>query len=121
MNALTSVTKHAVPANLPVACRSADAATSRDAFSFARQRDVIPGMLASLDSLSTAGQRYVMAKVVSFIHQHAGRAADCPSLQNQGMFAELVARLTRESDRLMPDARAFACAAESLVALLSVV
>ena len=121
MNAPLFSNTHDAPSSLPVAFRSAETATSLEGSSFARQVAVIPGMLSSLDSLSTAGQCYIMAKVVAFIQQQAGRVARGLNLQNQRVFAELVAQLQRESDRVMPDARAFARRAESLLALLSTI
>jgi hypothetical protein len=60
-----------------------------------------------------------MAKVVVFIQQRGARVNGGLSLRNQSTVAELVAQLKRESDRLMPDAHAFARRAESLLALLS--
>ena len=119
MNASTFATEHqpAVDPFLAIRTASSHLPFHEDA-SFSQRLDVIPGMLASMDSLSMAGQRYVMDKVVSFMEQQTDRAQGL-SLPNQHMFAELIAEVRRESERMVPGVPLFIRRAESLLTLLS--
>ena len=86
---------------------------------FSRQLAVVPGMLATLDTLTIAGQRDVMSKVVGFIEDHAECAARGLGPRNARTFADLLGHLTHESQRLVPDVRAFVERAGLLLALLA--
>jgi hypothetical protein len=79
---------------------------------------VIREMLLMLDSLTIAGQRHLMEKVVHFVDEQLPRAAAGLSRRNQAAIEALVRQLRHESDRLVPDVCAFSRGAESLLALL---
>ena len=85
---------------------------------FGVQLDVIREMLLSMDELPSAGQRYTMTKIVAFVAERIRRGGLAVSRQNEAMLTELLEHLTRESNRLMPDARHFNQCAEDLVDLL---
>ncbi len=88
-------------------------------FSLARQLEVITEMLDSMDTLTIAGQRHTMGKVVEFIKDQMAHAPLPFGLRNQQMLAELLRQLRDESQRLSPDVLTFTRGAKSLVALLN--
>ena len=92
-----------------------------DSSSFSRQLAVIAGMLSTLDTLTNAGQRHMMNKVVSFLKEQTGRVGRRLSLRNQRAFADLLDHLTRDSERLLPDVCPFSHHADGLVALLAAI
>lgn len=79
---------------------------------------VIREMLLMLDSLTIAGQRHLMEKVVHFVQDQLPRLAGSLGRRNQSGIEAIVKQLQRESDRLMPDVSAFSRGAEALLALL---
>jgi hypothetical protein len=89
--------------------------------SLSRLLGVVPGMLSSLDTLTAAGQHHVMSKIVTFLQDQATHATHRVSHGNQRAFAELLGHLTCESERLLPDVRAFSRRAEGVVALLATI
>jgi len=70
-------------------------------------------MLATLETLTVAGRRHNMRKIVSFIERLLGGAR--PHL----VAAALLERLARESSRPHPDVRRFSETGERLLGLLS--
>ena len=80
---------------------------------------VIREMLVMLDSLTIAGQRHLMEKVVHFVEEQVPRLAASVSRRNHAAVATILEELRRESDRLVPDVAAFSRGAESLLALLA--
>ena len=77
--------------------------------SLAAQLAVIREMLATLDTLTAAGQCYVMRKVVAFIQDELAR------LRPQGGLAETLISLMTEAQQRWPDSRRFCSRAESLM------
>lgn len=94
---------------------------TRPAIPLHRQLSAIREMLASLETLTIAGQQNVMMKVVAFIRGRAGEALARVGRHNQRTAADLLQHLAVESERPLPDARLFGPRAESLVALLAAV
>jgi hypothetical protein len=80
---------------------------------------VIREMLVMLDSLTIAGQRHLMEKVVHFVEEQIPRLATAVSRRNHAAVATILDGLRHESDRLVPDVAAFSQGAESLLALLA--
>ena len=79
---------------------------------------VIREMLLMLDSLTIAGQRHLMEKVVHFVRDQLPKVAARFGRRNLSGIEALVKQLQRESDRLVPDVSAFSRGAEALLALL---
>ncbi|HLK89759.1 MAG TPA: hypothetical protein VKZ18_07690 [Polyangia bacterium] len=75
-------------------------------------------MLVTLETLTNAGQRHLMAKVVTFIE---GQVAEAPAARGRqrATAAQLLAQLKRESDRPFPEVAAFRSRAEGLIGLLA--
>ena len=88
--------------------------------SFADKLATIRQMLASLDTLTIAGQRHLMAKVLAFVDGQVQRVIHHAGPRNRGMLLEQLAVLRRESDRQLPSVATFGERAESLLALLTV-
>jgi hypothetical protein len=86
--------------------------TSRNRLAVARE------MLVTLETLTNAGQRHLMAKVVSFIE---GQVAQAPAARGRqrALATQLLAQLRRESDRPFPEVAAFRSRAEGLIGLLA--
>jgi hypothetical protein len=74
-------------------------------------------MLAMLETLTNAGQRHLMAKVVTFIEGHIAKAT--PGVRDRQRAAALLTQLRRESERPSPEVAAFRAHAERLIALLA--
>jgi hypothetical protein len=79
---------------------------------------VIREMLLMLDSLTIAGQRHLMEKVVRFVEDQLPRVRAGVGRRNLTGIESIVKQLQRESDRLVPDVAAFSRGAEALLALL---
>ena len=92
---------------------------STDGTSLRRQLSTIREMLATLETLTIAGQQNLMMKVVAFIRARGGEALGRVGKNNQRTAAALLEYLAIESERPLPDARTFGPRAESLVALLA--
>ena len=84
-----------------------------------REVPVVQEMLATLDTLTAAGQRHTMGKVVSFISDAIKRLGSSVSLRNRSTLTELLSRLAHESERRSPDVQRFRGSADSLLELLS--
>jgi len=80
---------------------------------------VIREMLVMLDSLTIAGQRHLMEKVVHFVEEQVPRLSASVSRRNHAAVGTILDGLRRESDRLVPDVAVFSQGAESLLALLA--
>lgn len=87
------------------------AAAAMDQFSVVRE------MLGTLETLTSAGQQYLMGKIIGFME---GQAGGLPRVgaRNRRTFMELLTNLRRESDRAFPDISGFVQRTEGLVALL---
>lgn len=72
-------------------------------------------MLVTLETLTNAGQRHLMAKVVTFIEGHIATAA---RERLRAAALQILTQLKRESERPSPDVAAFRSHAETLIALL---
>lgn len=86
-----------------------------------RHLQVIGEMLGMLDTLTIAGQRHLMEKIVSFVDTQTRSAAVRMSNGNRAALFEVLTRLRQESQRLVPDPVRFIRHAENLIALLSAV
>jgi hypothetical protein len=75
-------------------------------------------VLATLGTLTHAGQRNLIVKVVAFMRDEGSDAFRRGSRDNQRAAAELLDHLAAEFRRRLPDAACFGPWAESLVALL---
>jgi hypothetical protein len=120
MSASFQVHEHESPR--PVVVPAFEARSWRDHGSpLLRQLAVVREMLPTLDTVSAAGQQHLMGKVVAFIQEHSTSAYRSLSRRNQEMFAELLDRLRRESNRIAPDVQAFCHGAESLLVFLGAI
>lgn len=77
---------------------------------------IVREMLASIDTLTIAGQRYTMAKIATRI---ATLIDDRINRADAAIAATLLQGLTHESERLSPDVQAFATRAETLIGLIA--
>ena len=80
---------------------------------------VIREMLVMLDSLTIAGQRHLMEKVVRFVDDQVPRLSASVGRRNHSAVETILEALRHESDRLVPDVAVFSRGAESLLALLA--
>lgn|SRR5665213_841596 len=92
-----------------------------DRASLSWQVAVIGDMLATLETLTTAGQHHLMGKVVAVVRDQVLRAATLVSRPDRATLARLVEDLERESDRRSPDLSVFTPRAERLIKILAVV
>ena len=76
-------------------------------------------MLGDLETATTAGQRYVMGKVLTQLREAATAAAPSLSDLRRHTIRNTLAQMAREVERLLPDAEAFTRGARSLAAALS--
>jgi hypothetical protein len=76
-------------------------------------------MLATLNTVTIAGQHHVMTKVLAFVDGQVERAIDQGAAGNRRLLLEQLALLRRESGRQAPSVPAFGERAESLLALLT--
>jgi hypothetical protein len=86
-----------------------------------RQLSVIPEMLATLDTLTTAGQHHTIGKVVAFIQEQVRHAIPRVSRRNQATLSELMEHLKQESERLFPDPASVSRHATILMTLIAAV
>lgn len=80
---------------------------------------IVRQMLATLDTVTLAGQRHLMTKVVALVDAQVDRAIQHVGRGNRRTLQEQLTLLKRESDRLLPSIAAFRDRAESLLALLT--
>jgi hypothetical protein len=90
---------------------------SRPSF-LADKLTTIREMLASLDTLTFAGQRHLMTKVIAFVDPQVHRVIDHAPPGERGRLLEELSFLRRESDRQLPSVPAFGERAAGLLALL---
>ena len=83
------------------------------------QTHTIREMLQNLETLTSAGQRHSMRKIVDFVSQHVPRARHPVSPRNRRTLEDLVNWLREESDRALPDVIAFCRRADNLLVLLT--
>jgi len=88
--------------------------------SLAEELATIRQMVATLDTVTIAGQRHLMAKVLAFVDGQVEQAIRHAGSGNRGMLLEQLALLKRESDRQLPSVPDFGQRAESLIALLAI-
>jgi len=81
--------------------------------------DVIHAMLGDLETATNAGQRYVMAKLLTQFREAASAAEPSLSDRLRRSIRNTLAQLAGEAERLLPDTEAFARGARSLAAALS--
>jgi hypothetical protein len=81
--------------------------------------EVIEPMLGDLETATTAGQHYVMEKVLAQLREAvAGSERKLPDLQRRTV-RNTLAVLARESERMLPDADLFARSVRMLADALS--
>lgn len=81
--------------------------------------DVIQPMLGDLETATTSGRRYVMDKLLAQLGEAASAAEPTlPDLARRRVRSTL-ASLSREAERLLPDAGAFARGARLITAVLT--
>lgn len=98
-----------------------DLRTGGEPASLSWQVSVLGDMVATLDTLTTAGQHHVIGKVVAVVRDQVRRAAPLVSRREREMLAGLVEEMARESDRVSPDLAVFTPRAERLIGLLALV
>jgi hypothetical protein len=75
-------------------------------------------MLATLDTVTTAGQRHLMNKMLAIMGDQVERALGREGPRNEGTLREQLVLLKREVDRHAPSASEFVNRAEGLIALV---
>lgn len=78
-------------------------------------------MLGDLETATTAGRHYIMGKLLRHLGEAAASAERRLSALQQSTIRKTLALLERESERLLPDADAFARGARMLAATLSLI
>jgi hypothetical protein len=78
-------------------------------------------MIASLDTLTAAGQRHMMSKILALFQATVGRHPPGNGSRNQRALSDLVDRLAQEADHLWPDPHQFRQHADSLLRLLTAI
>jgi hypothetical protein len=76
-------------------------------------------MLEKLDTLTDAGQRHLMAKVLTFIQGHVATEVPGHREHQRTPALQLLGQLRRETERPAPDLVTFRSQAETLIALLA--
>lgn len=84
-----------------------------------RQLGVVREMLGTLETLTAAGQRYAMDKVVACLRLHAGCGSLALGPRNAHTLSQLLDELAREAQRLLPDPSQFSDRAEAMVTLMA--
>jgi hypothetical protein len=85
------------------------------------QVSVLGDMVATLDTLTTAGQQHVIGKVLAVVRDQVQRAAPLVTRREREILAGLVEEMAHESDRVSPDLSVFTPRAERLFGLLALV
>jgi hypothetical protein len=83
-----------------------------------RDCEVIREILGSLETLTAAGQRHSMGKVVAFIREQLERSPVAMNARNRETVAMMLERLTHESSRPWLDVVAVRERTEALLALV---
>jgi hypothetical protein len=84
----------------------------------ATRLDVIQSMLGDLETATTGGRHYVMAKMLTQLREAASSAEPRLSDLHRRAIRNTLAQLAREDEKLLPDAEAFARGARFLAAAL---
>ena len=92
-----------------------------DRASLSWQVPVLGDMVATLETLTTAGQHHVIGKVVAVVRDQVQRAAPLVSRREREILAGLVQEMEQQSDRVSPDLSVFTPRAERLIGLLALV
>jgi hypothetical protein len=82
------------------------------------QLGIIREMLEAIETTTVAGQRYVMSKVVAFLHDQVGRCLTLPGSRRR-VVAKLLEELEGQAERMVPDVRAFNGGAEIVMGVLA--
>jgi hypothetical protein len=82
------------------------------------QAGTIREMLATLETLTRAGQRHSMEKIVAFLAAHVPVAGHGLGRGNMEALMRLLQSLRRESERSCPDSVVFSLQAENTLALM---
>jgi hypothetical protein len=101
----------AMPGDHPIAARVAWGNPTE-------QLETIQEMLGSMETQTVPGIRYTMDKVLGFLRKQIRSEQFVVSPRNRRIVAQQVDQLTREAERMVPDARLFADRADTLVVLL---
>ena len=92
-----------------------------DLASLSWQVPVIGDMVATLGTLTTAGQHHVIGKVLAVVRDQVRRAAPMVSRREGEILAKLVEEMARQADRVSPDLSVFTPRAERVIELLALV
>ena len=77
--------------------------------------EVVLEMLSTLDTLTAAGQRHLMSRLIEIMHSHAPNPG---TRHGPDTLTGPLGLLARESEKRWPDVRAFAGAASTFVMML---
>ncbi len=86
--------------------------------SLAEKLEIVRQMVASLETVTIAGQRHLMTKVLAFVDGQVDRAVRGSSLDRRRLLEQL-ALLKHETDRQLPSVPVFGRRAENLLDLLA--
>jgi hypothetical protein len=84
-----------------------------------RELTIVQEMLSTVNTLTAAGQRHTMGKVVGFISGAIEGLGPAVSVRNRLTLTDLLSQLARESERRSPDPQLFCWSADGLLELLS--
>ena len=107
-----------VPTNTPLPAKETAETTPAV---LVEQLATVREMYSTLQTCSTAGQRYVMSKVVGFLEDQTSHLFRGLSPRNRRASMDLLTRLRHETDRMSPDVTAFVGHADSLLSLVAAV
>lgn len=88
-------------------------------FGLSQQRSVVQEMLLTLESVTRAGQRHLMEKLVDLLREHVQRLSPGLGRSNQLALSELCDHLELEAGDTRPDLRQFSNGVLGLMALLT--
>ncbi len=102
---------------IPPTPRSVKPALRDSAGNCRTQGAIVREMLLTMDTLTIAGQRYIMRKIVEIL---SNRIDSMLSLrrQDRGTLSRMVNSLRVQCDHLLPDVRTFTARAEALLSVL---
>ena len=95
-----------------------DRANVGRAFGTSMRLDVISAMLSDIETATTGGQRYVMAKTLGLLREVSKDVSHDASDRCGRAIQNALADLARESARMSPDARTFVPRARTLAEVL---
>jgi len=94
---------------------------TRPASALGGQAGTVREMLLVLGTLTTAGQRHSMNKIVDFLAKHVPGAGYQLGRRNKEALVRLIEALRRESVRPLPEIALFCHQTENVLALMSAV